>query len=340
MAHKWRVLVGDNREVLPLLPQGIFSSMVTDPPAGIGMDRRNGQGWDCFRRAANPNDVGRDSAFGRLSRVAPHSYGESDRGEFIAFMADVMSKAVPALRPGANCLVWALPRTSHWTAMGLEDAGFEIRDVITHLQAQGMPKSRALLKPSSEHWILCRTRGPLHELRIDDCRVPRPGEKMEIHSRSEKASKDSAARGIYGHDGPLDTHQKPGQEGGGFPANVIWSHHEDCTEAGCVEGCPSWDLGRAAKFYFAAKPNPVERTLGLLEGETMHPTVKSVSLMRYLVRLVTPKGGMVLDPFSGSGTTLAAASIEGCSSVGIEDHDPYAVLSRRRIPALLEKFAA
>jgi hypothetical protein len=53
-------------------------------------------------------------------------------------------------------------------------------------------------------------------------------------------------------------------------------------------------------------------------GANVHPTVKPIGLMRYLVRLVTPAGGTVLDPFAGSGTTLVAAQIEGCRWIGME----------------------
>ena len=62
-----------------------------------------------------------------------------------------------------------------------------------------------------------------------------------------------------------------------------------------------------------------------------HPTVKPVALMRWLVRLVTPAGGLVLDPFCGSGTTGVACVLEGRNFLGIEREEAYADIARRRI---------
>jgi len=62
-----------------------------------------------------------------------------------------------------------------------------------------------------------------------------------------------------------------------------------------------------------------------------HPTVKPTSLMRYLVRLVTPKSGLVLDPFAGSGTTLIAAYREDCRAIGIELDPDYFRMAAHRI---------
>ena len=72
-------------------------------------------------------------------------------------------------------------------------------------------------------------------------------------------------------------------------------------------------------FLYQAKPSTKEKNEGLDEGlVNEHPTVKSLKLMKYFVKLVTPLGGKVLDPFAGSGTTLVAAIEEGFDCVGIE----------------------
>ena len=62
-----------------------------------------------------------------------------------------------------------------------------------------------------------------------------------------------------------------------------------------------------------------------------HPTVKPIDLMRYLCRLITPPGGTVLDPFSGSGTTGIAAGLEGFDFVGIEREDSYRAIAEARL---------
>lgn len=67
--------------------------------------------------------------------------------------------------------------------------------------------------------------------------------------------------------------------------------------------------------------------------DNKHPTVKSTKLMSYLIRLVTPPGGKVLDPFAGSGSTGVAAKEEGMEFVGIEQDAEYAAIARERIGA-------
>lgn len=70
--------------------------------------------------------------------------------------------------------------------------------------------------------------------------------------------------------------------------------------------------------------------------QNIHPTVKPVELMRHLIRLVTPKGGTVLDPFLGSGTTAVAAILEGMSIVGSELTNDYLPIIKGRINHALE----
>jgi site-specific DNA-methyltransferase (adenine-specific) len=86
------------------------------------------------------------------------------------------------------------------------------------------------------------------------------------------------------------------------------------------------DTGSAARFFYCAKSSRSERG----EGND-HPTVKPVELMRWLVRLVTPPGGHVLDPFAGSGTTGIAADIEQMRATLIEQDPAYAEIARQRL---------
>ena len=106
-----QLFCGDSRDVLLLLESDSIDSCVTDPPAGIAF---MGKSWDA-------NKGGRD--------------------EWIAWLAGIMSEVYRVLKPGGHCFVWALPRTSHWTATALEDAGFTIREKVYHLFGSGFPKS-------------------------------------------------------------------------------------------------------------------------------------------------------------------------------------------------------
>jgi DNA modification methylase len=105
--------------------------------------------------------------------------------------------------------------------------------------------------------------------------------------------------------------------GGRWPANVIHDGSEDV-----VAEFPN----DAARFFYCAKTSKAERG----EGNN-HPTVKPIALMRYLCRLVTPPGGLVLDPFNGSGSTGCAAVLEGFRYLGCELDEHYVAISRARI---------
>ena len=99
-------------------------------------------------------------------------------------------------------------------------------------------------------------------------------------------------------------------------------------------GAPRDERGSAARFFYCAKASKADRDEGLPDGQhSNHPTVKPTSLMRWLVRLVTPPGGVILDPFCGSGSTGKAAMLEGFRFVGIEQDAEYCAIARARIGA-------
>lgn len=86
----------------------------------------------------------------------------------------------------------------------------------------------------------------------------------------------------------------------------------------------------ASRFIYCAKASRANRNDGVANN---HPTVKPTELMRYLCRLVTPPGGIVLDPFMGSGSTGRGAVLEGFNFVGIEREAEYMEIARARIEA-------
>lgn len=107
--------------------------------------------------------------------------------------------------------------------------------------------------------------------------------------------------------------------------------HERASQVPTYSGGPSVvynDKGGASRFFYVAKAPKSERPV--VDG-TAHPTVKPLALMRWLVRMVTPPNGTVLDPFAGSGTTLEAAMLEGFNVTGIEREADYLPLIQARI---------
>jgi DNA modification methylase len=141
-----------------------------------------------------------------------------------------------------------------------------------------------------------------------------------------------------------------------WPPNVAHDGSMEVIEAFAASGAMD-----AARFFFCAKPTIEEKDFGLddlpmhqpgeltgrKEGSVginayagaygkrrnSHPTVKPVALMRWLCRLVTPPGGIVLDPFVGSGTTGVAAKREGFKFIGVDISAEYLEIARRRIEA-------
>ena len=130
-----------------------------------------------------------------------------------------------------------------------------------------------------------------------------------------------------------------------------------------VENSPYGDSGGASRFFYCAKASREEREAGVGGEEkplrwssgdknpgsfqadgtkkaarNNHPTVKPVDLMRWLVRLVTPPGGLILDPFIGSGTTAAAAVLEGFRCIGIDNNAEYLATAQQRVErAIVER---
>jgi len=105
---------------------------------------------------------------------------------------------------------------------------------------------------------------------------------------------------------------------------------------------PKDNLDGASRFFYCAKASKSERNKGLEGFEkrfitqpkaNSHPTVKPIKLMQYLCRLITPKGGIVLDPFNGSGTTGCACVLEGFNYIGIDLDSGYCKISEARIKA-------
>jgi DNA modification methylase len=138
------------------------------------------------------------------------------------------------------------------------------------------------------------------------------------------------------------------------PANTS-GHGATGTGSGTTSTTAPIDSATGNRFWYTAKASRAERNKGLTsspndkpvfgdDGGTYrglsnskfpqsnhHPTVKPLDLMQWLVRLVTPKGGTVLDPFAGSGSTLVAADREGFHAIGIELDPEYAEIARRRL---------
>ena len=121
-----------------------------------------------------------------------------------------------------------------------------------------------------------------------------------------------------------------------LPARAQHRIEEQTVSTQSNRRCRKCGLVKFGKPFCECAEPEWEETEGSKSGN-FHPTVKSQALMRHLVRLVTPKGGIVLDPFAGSGSTLVAAVTEGMKFVGIEREPEYHALAKARTDAVLER---
>src|SRR5690606_14007654 len=129
---------GDCLDVLRAMSDASADSIVTDPPYGLEFMGKEWDGADGFRRSLNPNDTGRDNAFGRSSRTSP----EYRAGALFQEWCEAWAReCLRVLKPGGHLLAFGGTRTWHRLACAIEDAGFEVRDSIAWLYGSGFPKS-------------------------------------------------------------------------------------------------------------------------------------------------------------------------------------------------------
>ena len=356
-----QILVGDCLDLLRQMPDSSVDSVVTDPPYGLAF---MGKKWDYDVPAT-----------------------------------EVWAECLRVLKPGGHLLAFAGTRTQHRMAVRIEDAGFEIRDMIAWVYGSGFPKSHNLggshegwgtaLKPALEPITVARK--PFSStvaanviahgtgaLNIDRCRVTTGDDTARISNGAIKGGNFAAGGSAPG---PI----AGGHSAGRWPANLIHDGSADVValfpaSAGAsapvtgneptangfsgavkysgmrerVAGAFHADSGSAARFFYCAKTSRKDRNEGLLSSnapavakdatmrdcetaewstrhDNSHPTVKPTDLMAYLLRLVTPAGGVALDPFMGSGSTGKAAMREGFQFIGCEIDEQYAAIARSRI---------
>lgn len=392
MSGRWRVEVGDCLETLRAMESASVDAVVTDPPYGLAF---MGKRWD-----------------------------------YDVPSVEVWAECLRVLKPGGHLLAFAGTRTQHRMAVRIEDAGFEIRDMIAWVYASGFPKSLDVSKAidkaagaerevvatrpkrgafggvayAQDAWTLSQANQPLDlsittpatdaarqwqgwgtalkpalepitvarkpldgtvaenvlahgtgAINVDGCRVgterpPTTAKDFAGWRRTEgRTDTQEAQPDTDTNKGDTDTNK------GRWPANLIHDGSDEVVrlfpQSGNGGGKPTiakrernkgWcnsspgegvdaidnygDSGSAARFFYCAKAPGGDRWDG-----NHHPTVKPVDLMRYLVRLVTPPGGLVLDPFCGSGSTGVACVLEGFRFVGCEREAEYAAVARDRL---------
>lgn len=384
---------GKNKDVLASMPDNSVDAVVTDPPYELGF---MGKKWD--------------------------STG-------IAYDVELWRECLRVLKPGGHLLAFGGTRTYHRMAVAIEDAGFEVRDMIEWVYGSGFPKSLNIGKsvdklqgnerelvgtrlkkagdmtsgnfkrggdyPDKEltetrgtsewegwgtalklaHEPICMARKPLSEKNVaENCLkwgtggINIDGSRVAHSDPTKTANRKQRSAGWNSNNCGFDSTSNTvasANETGRFPANLIHDGSEDVracfpnTKSGDV-GANGFkgeytanvygkyannqinpetvyaDSGNASRFFksiiYQAKASKAERG----EGNN-HPTVKPVALMEYLINMVTPQKGTVLDPFMGSGTTGVACKLNGFGFVGIDMIADHVEIARRRISRVSTK---
>lgn len=371
VCSKYSVYQGKHQDILAQFGDNYFSGLVTDPPYGIGFA---GSSWD----KATPS-------------------------------AEDWAQVYRTMKPGAYGAVFCGTITQHLMAMGLSQAGFEIRDIVIWVYGTGFPKSMGIekqlkekapdidpapwrgygtaLKPAIELITIIRKpiSGTVVEnirefgtggINIDACRVHPTGESLDGGDGKYRGKNKSAGKAwdrpwmsdeekLRARAERGTAAQEKGETLGRFPANLIHDGSEEVTslfpkQAGAAapirgkyagngttkhqkygkfayKGSDNdtslfrGDTGSAARFFYCSKPSAAERGAGTSDGNP-HLTVKPIELMRYLIRLVSPPEGIILDPYAGSGTTGCASLLEGKKIVLIDQEENH-------IPTIVERMA-
>lgn len=341
------LLNGDCLVLLEKIDDNSIDSIITDPPYEIGF---MGKKWD---------------------------------NSGIAYNIELWKECLRVLKPGGYLLSFSSTRTYHRMAVAIEDAGFEIRDMIEYVYGSGFPKSLDVGK------AIDKLQG---NIRSVIGRVKRSGKTAGIYgafegnnlettgtsawegfgtalkpshepicmARKPLSEKNVAENCIKWNTGAINIQDCRIGENGRFPANLILDNTDEVKECfpytisgggnksnkSDVYGQSqvpktidntNWESnsGSATRFFktiiYEIKPSKKEKG-----HHNNHPTVKPIKLMEYLILMVTPENGIVLDPFLGSGTTGIASINMNKHFIGMELNNDYLNIAQIRIDEVLK----
>ena len=334
------IINGDSREVLRELPDASVSAICVDPPYELDFTRQTAKTWDATG---------------------------------VAFDTKLWREALRVLKPGGNLAAFGASRTAHRLTAAIEDAGFEIRDqIMVWMYGQGMAKgtnvSRELakyhpelaasalgyhsnLRPAYEPIVLARRpfTGTMSEnwarwgtggFNIDATRVP------TTESRSRTPGDGPAATWLIQRGGAKNESHAAGR----WTPNIVLVHRPDCDDqAQCATDCVVAEVRRqglatrgrgedVTRFFpvFRYQPKAPKAERPIIDGAE-HATVKPMGLIRWLLQLITPAGGTVIDFFAGSGTTVEAALELGFPVIAVESDLDFIPLILARVERAIAK---
>lgn len=286
--------------------------------------------------------LGQQSANWHEKATHSRGYADNDNTAFGLWVSLWAAECLRLLKPGGHLIAFGGTRTWHRLACGVEDVGFEVRDSLAWIYATGVPKSldvgRAVAKTNGAQETTAAARSVAAADRTRGANTTGDGGEA-----GDGAGWDGWYTGVKPALEPIVLARKPitgtvaenvlaygtgalnvaaaRLDGGRWPTNVF-------LDEGQADRLDRGLDGRGSRYFFVAKPSSHER---VKVGGVAHPTVKPLALMRELIKLVTPAGGLILDPFAGSGTTVEACIVEDRACLAIERDSAFLPLIQARL---------
>lgn len=337
------IICGDSLDVLAGFPAGSVDCIVTDPPYGLSF---MGKRWDY--------DVPSIELWAELLRVL------KDGGRLFSFAGSRTQHRMAVNIEDAgfcieDCMMWlygsGFPKHKSKLKPAYEPIIIARKGKVTELQIDAARIGTDIVGARSMNQSGEASRNLAFGMKELAGGNPTAGRwpANVILSPESAAQLDQQSGTLTSGTGSIRNATGKGHQGNAYgvesrPAGTA------CVEYG--------DSGGASRFFYCAKTSPAERQAGCenlpqhpggqrsnTSGQHVsrrdghdpgpvgnhHPTVKPLSLMRYLCKLAVPPGSIILDPFAGSGTTLIAAALEGMQYIGIEREAEYVDIARARL---------
>jgi site-specific DNA-methyltransferase (adenine-specific) len=290
-------------EMMQKIPDSSIDMVCTDPPYFL-----DGLGNDWNKQTLD--NKGSSAIVGNLPKGMRFDRNQSKK--FNEFYSKVSSEVYRILKPGGAFISFSSPRLYHSMAMAIEDAGFEIRDMLGWIYTQSQvkafsqnhiiendkkmnPEQKQALKDACNNWKTPQLKPAIEPM----CLAVKPIEGRYIDNFQK-----------YGT-GLMNTSEETKTGEGFFPSNIITTDNIE----------ESMD-----RVFLVSKPNKKEK------GEyNTHLSVKPASLIAHLLKLFSKEGAIILDPFMGSGTTAVACIQSKRKYIGFDINTEYIKITEKRI---------
>ena len=295
------IFPGNCLEYMKGLPANSVHMICTDPPYfldGLGSD------WDTTELEAR----GESRLVGNLPKGM--KFDRSQSTKFRAFYSEVSAECFRVLKPGGAFLSFCSPRLYHAMATAMEDAGFEIRDMIGWIYTQSQAKAFSQDHIIAKDKTMTEAEKEALKAQLNGWKTPQLKPAIEPICLAVKPIEGRYIDNMRAHGvGLLNTAQTVADNRA--PSNVVTSEPIS---------------GEYDSVFLVKKPTKAEK------GDyNTHLSVKPVQLIEHLVRLFTQEGAIVLDPFMGSGTTAVACVHTKRHYLGCEVNRAYLDIINRRI---------